>query len=107
MVYDVFRIIMDHHRFIENILPLIASENVTSKAVRLCYLSDFGHRYAIGDIGDRMYSGCKYIDKIEKLAIKLTKELFNAEHVNVRPISGTVANLDIYFASTRCGEKKF
>jgi len=107
MIDDVFKIIEDHHKFIKNSIPLIASENVTSKAVRLCYMSDFGHRYAIGDIGERIYRGCKYIDRIEDFAIQLTKKLFNAEHVNVRPISGTVANLAVYFALTRCRDKIF
>jgi len=102
---DIFKLILEHHKFIESSLPLIASENVTSRAVRLCYLCDFGHRYAIGDIGNRVYSGCKYIDKVEELAIELTKKLFNADHVNVRPISGTIANLAVYFALTKCGDK--
>jgi len=105
MIDEVFRIIESHHRFIENAIPLIASENVTSRAVRICHTSDFGHRYAIGDIGERIYRGCEFIDRIEDLAVKLTKELFKAEHVNVRPISGTLANLAVYFALTRCKDR--
>ncbi len=107
MLDEVFGAIWDHHRFIESSIPLIASENITSRAVRLCYMSDLGHRYAIGDVGDRMYCGCEYIDRLENMAIKLTKEIFKAEHVNVRPISGTIANIAVYFALTNCGDKIF
>jgi glycine hydroxymethyltransferase len=100
----VFDAIKRHHNFITSAIPLIASENVTSKFVRYCYTSDFGHRYAIGEVGSRIYSGCSYIDEVEKLAIDLTKKLFGCEHVNVKPISGTVANLAVYKALTNCGD---
>lgn len=83
-----------------NSIPLIASENVTSMLVRRCYLSDFGHRYAEGKVGERYYAGCRFIDEIEELAIELTKKLFDAEHVNLQPISGVVANIAAFFALT-------
>jgi len=101
----IFEIIERHHRFYAESLPMIASENITSKFVRRCYLSDLGHRYAEGKVGERYYQGCAFIDEIESFAIEITKELFNAEHVNVQPISGVVANKAAFFALTKPGDK--
>ncbi len=94
-----------HHEFFKNSIPLIASENVTSYLVRRFYLSDFGHRYAEGWIGKRFYQGCEFMDKIEELAVKLTKDLFKCEHANVQPISGTTANIAAFFALTNPGDR--
>jgi len=100
-----FKAVKDHHRLFGNSIPLIASENITSLSVKKCLLGDFGHRYAEGKVGDRYYQGCQFIDVIEDLAIKLTKELFEAEHVNVQPISGLTANLATFFALAAPGDK--
>ncbi len=61
---DVFDLIRQQSEYMRDSIPLIASENVTSKFVRECYLSDFGHRYAIGEIERRIYSGCDVIDRL-------------------------------------------
>ncbi len=100
----VFDCIKKHHMFFESVLPLIASENVTSLSVKKALVSDFAHRYAEGKVGERYYQGCKYIDEIEAKAIELTKRLFNAEHVNVQPISGVTANLASLFGLTEPGD---
>ncbi|AIY90862.1 serine hydroxymethyltransferase [Geoglobus acetivorans] len=102
---EVYGIIDRHHRFYADSLPMIASENLTSRFVRGCYVSDLGHRYAEGRVGERYYQGCAFIDEIESLAISLTKELFEAEHANVQPVSGVVANLAVFFALTDPGDK--
>lgn len=101
---DVYSIIEKHNQLFAESISLIASENVTSMDVRRCYLSDLGHRYAEGKVGNRYYEGCRYIDEIEQMAIDLTKKLFNAEHVNVQPISGVVANLAAFYATTNVGD---
>ncbi len=104
MLEKLMEITRKHHEFYKNSIPLIASENVTSYFVRRFYLSDFGHRYAEGWIGNRFYQGCQFVDELEALAVDLTKKLFNAEHVNVQPISGTVANMAAFFALTNPGD---
>lgn len=104
MYSEIVRMIQEHNEMMRNSIPLIASENLTSKAVRLCYLSDFGHRYAEGKVGERYYAGCKFIDEVEKIAIEVTKKLFEVEHVNVQPISGVVANMAAFFALTNPGD---
>jgi len=93
-----------HHVFFQECIPLIASENVTSPAVREAIICDFAHRYAEGWPGERVYAGCQYIDEVEMICIELAKKLFGAEFVDVRPISGVVANLAVYTAFTMPGD---
>jgi glycine hydroxymethyltransferase len=88
-----------------NSLPMIASENVTSPMVRQVLSSDLGHRYAEGQVGHRFYQGCKYVDVIEGKAIELAKQVFNAPHVNVQPISGVNCNIAAFFALADPGDK--
>src|SRR5574341_1105263 len=97
---DVLRLMREHHDWFNRSIPLIASENVPSPAVREAAISDFANRYAEGWPGERVYAGCTYIDKVEFKCIDLAKKLFRAEFVDVRPISGVVANLSIYSAFT-------
>jgi glycine hydroxymethyltransferase len=93
-----------HHELYKSALPMIASENITSNTVRMLLASDLSHRYAEGEVGNRFYQGCTYIDEIEEKAIRYAKELFEAEHVNVKPISGVNANIAALFALTEPGE---
>ena len=97
-------LLQKHHDWFKTVLPLIASENVPSPAVREALTSDFGNRYAEGLPGERVYAGCIYIDQVEFLAIDLAKQLFKAEHANVQPISGVAANLAMYTALTNPGD---
>ncbi|NIP62338.1 MAG: aminotransferase class I/II-fold pyridoxal phosphate-dependent enzyme [Nitrosopumilaceae archaeon] len=94
----IFSMLKDHHKWFENSIPLIASENIPSPAVREAIISDFGNRYAEGWPGERVYAGCVYIDKVEFECMRLAKKLFKAKFADVRPISGVVANLAIYSA---------
>jgi len=93
-----------HERWFSRCLPMIASENLASEPVRRVLSSDLGHRYAEGWPGERVYAGCRYIDQIELQAIALGKKLFKAEHIDVRPVSGVVANLAVYSAFTSPGD---
>ena len=97
-------LIKQHERWFSESLPMIASENVASKAVREVLSSDLGQRYAEGWPGERVYAGCKYIDQIELVAIDLAKKLFGAEFVDVRPVSGACANLAVYSAIAEPGD---
>jgi len=97
-------LLRQHHEWFKSVVPLIASENVTSPAVREALICDFQHRYAEGWPGERVYAGCIYIDQVELLAIDLAKQLFRAEHANVQPVSGLAANLAMYTALTEPGD---
>ncbi len=103
--YDrVFELLEAHHKWFSKSLPLIASENIPSPAVREAILSDFGNRYAEGWTGERVYAGCKFIDQVEQLCIDLAKDLFKVEFADVRPISGVCANLVAYTTFTTPGD---
>ncbi|MHA2360756.1 MAG: serine hydroxymethyltransferase [Candidatus Thorarchaeota archaeon] len=92
----VFELIESHDTWMQNTINLIASENVSSPAVRSAIVCDFRDRYAEGWPGERVYAGCTYIDEVELITIDLAKKLFNAEFADVRPVSGVVANLMMY-----------
>lgn len=100
----IFSKLKEHNKWFENSIPLIASENIPSPAVREAIISDFGNRYAEGWPGERVYAGCVYIDEVEVECMKLAKKLFKAEFADVRPISGVVANLAIYSAFSQPGD---
>jgi glycine hydroxymethyltransferase len=85
-------------------LSLIASENYVSKAVLDATGSMLTNKYAEGYPGKRYYAGCAIIDQIESLAITYCKKLFNAEHVNVQPHSGSQANMAVYFGLLKPGD---
>ncbi len=85
-------------------LELIASENITSKAVREAQGSCMTNKYAEGYPGRRWYSGCKWVDGAERLAIDRAKKLFGAEHANVQPHSGSSANMAVYFSQLNPGD---
>lgn len=84
---------------------LIASENYVSKAVLEAQGSIFTNKYAEGYPGRRYYGGCEYADVVENLAIERAKQLFKAEHVNVQPHSGSQANMAVYFAMLKPGDR--
>src|SRR5579883_2623933 len=103
--YDqIFQSLETHQDWFANSIPLIASENVPSPAVREAILSDFGNRYAEGWAGERVYAGCTYIDQVELLCMELARKLFDAEFADVRPVSGVCANLTVYSAFTDPGD---
>ncbi len=86
-------------------LELIASENYVSKAVLEVLGSVFTNKYSEGYPGRRYYGGQEFTDKIEKLAIKRAKKLFQAQYVNVQPLSGAPANMIAYSAVLEPGDK--
>jgi len=88
----------------ETTLELIASENFTSLAVLEAQGSLLTNKYAEGYPKRRYYGGCKWVDVAEQLAIDRAKILFNAEHANVQPHSGTQANMGVYFAVLNPGD---
>jgi len=100
----VFSSLEKHHNWFENSIPLIASENIPSPAVREAVMSDFGNRYAEGWPGERVYAGCTHIDEVEIQCMELAKRLFDAEFADVRAVSGVVANLAIYSSYSNPGD---
>lgn len=89
----------------QDTIELIASENIVSKEVREAQGSVLTNKYAEGYPGKRYYGGCQYIDQVEQLAIDYAKQLFGAEYVNVQPHSGSQANMVVYQALLKPGDK--
>src|SRR6195952_5646872 len=102
---EVFQAIADERARQNFGLELIASENFVSSAVLEATGSVMTNKYAEGYPGKRYYGGCEFVDVVERLAIARAKELFGAEHVNVQPHSGTSANMAVYFAFLKPGDK--
>lgn len=86
-------------------IELIASENYVSTPVLEAMGTILTNKYSEGYSGKRYYGGNQVIDEIETLAIERTKELFEAEHANVQPLSGSPANAAVYMAFLEPGDK--
>jgi glycine hydroxymethyltransferase len=89
----------------QNNIELIASENFTSLAVMEAQGSVLTNKYAEGYPKRRWYGGCENVDTVEQLAIDRAKKLFGAEHANVQPHSGSGANMAVYFAFLKPGDR--
>ncbi|MFH1055134.1 MAG: serine hydroxymethyltransferase [Candidatus Altiarchaeota archaeon] len=83
---------------------LIASESLTSAAVREACASVMTNKYAEGYPHKRYYGGCEFVDVAEDMAIERAKKLFGADHVNVQPHCGTQANMAVYLAALKPGD---
>jgi glycine hydroxymethyltransferase len=101
---DVFDAIQQEINRQHSNLELIASENFTSEAVLEATGSVFTNKYAEGYPGKRYYGGCGFTDIVENLARDRAKKLFNAEHANVQPHSGSQANQAAYAAVCSPGD---
>lgn len=85
-------------------IELIASENIVSPHVLAVQGSILTNKYAEGYPNKRYYGGCEYVDISEQLAIDRAKKLFNADHANVQPHSGSQANMAAYMALLNPGD---
>ena len=101
---EIFDLINKEVALQQDNIILIASENYVSRDVMEAEASVFTNKYAEGYPGSRYYSGCEIVDTIENLAISRVKELFQAEHANVQPHSGSQANMAAYFAVIKPGD---
>jgi glycine hydroxymethyltransferase len=86
-------------------LELIASENFVSPAVLEALGSPLTNKYAEGLPNRRYYGGCEVVDAVEQLAIDRAKRLFGAQHANVQPHSGAQANMAVFLAMLKPGER--
>ncbi len=102
---EVFNAIKNELERQRNNLELIASENIVSEAVLEAQGSIFTNKYAEGYPSKRYYGGCDYADAVENLAIDRARELFQAEYANVQAHSGSQANMAVYFAALKPGDK--
>jgi glycine hydroxymethyltransferase len=101
---DIYSAVVGERMREEHTLNLIASENYVSGAVKEALKSDLTNKYAEGYPGKRYYSGQKYTDRVEQLAIKRAKDLFSVNFANVQSLSGAPANLAVYYALLEPGD---
>ncbi len=91
-------LLMEHNEWRRRLsVNLIAAENVMSPLAELVYLNDMMGRYAEGTVGRRYYRGTKYVDLLEEALSRGFAEVLGAKYVDVRPISGTIANLATFY----------
>ncbi|HXA08364.1 MAG TPA: serine hydroxymethyltransferase, partial [Chthoniobacterales bacterium] len=102
---EIFDAIAAEERRQRENIELIASENFTSRAVMEAQGSCLTNKYAEGYPGKRWYGGCENVDVVEQLAIDRAKKIFGADHVNVQPHSGAQANMAVYFAAIKPGDR--
>ncbi|QKQ98618.1 aminotransferase class I/II-fold pyridoxal phosphate-dependent enzyme [Candidatus Nanohaloarchaea archaeon] len=86
-------------------LEMIASENFVPKQVLQAQGSVLTNKYAEGYPGNRYYAGCEHHDRVENLARERACEIFDADHANVQPHSGSQANFAAYFSQLEAGDK--
>ena len=102
---EIYNLIEKERNRQENNIELIASENFVSKSVLKATGSVLTNKYAEGYPNRRYYGGCEFIDQIEQLAIDRLNKLYGSEHANVQAHSGSSANLAVYYALLKPGDK--
>lgn len=102
---DVYAIIQKEEKRQNEELELIASENYVTPAVLEAMATVLTNKYSEGYSGHRYYGGNYIIDEVEDIAVARSKKLFDAEHVNVQPLSGSPANAAVYMAFLNPGDK--
>ena len=101
-IYDCVRKEIEREEYS---LILIASENYVDQDVLEAQGTLLTNKYAEGYPDRRFYGGCRYVDAIERMAIERACQLFGAEYANVQPHSGSSANMAVFFAVLRPGDK--
>lgn len=102
---DIAQYIEEELKRQQTTIELIASENFTSLAVMEACGTVLTNKYSEGKPHKRYYNGCEVIDKIEELAQKRACELFGMAHANVQPHAGAQANMAVFLAVLKPGDK--
>lgn len=102
--FKLFDLIEKERQRQEEEICLIASENYVSEDVLKAQGSILTNKYAEGYPNKRYYGGCRYIDEIEERTKEFACRLFNCNHANVQPHSGSQANQAVYLALCKPGD---
>lgn len=102
---QIFQLIDREYQRQKKGIELIASENFVSEEVMRAMGSCLTNKYAEGYPGHRYYGGCQVVDEVEQLAIDRVKKLFGAAYANVQPHSGAQANMAVFMACMKPGDK--
>ncbi len=101
---ELFEVVKKERKRQMSQIELIASENFVSEAVLEALGSVLTNKYAEGYPAKRYYGGCEVVDEAEEIARNRVKKLFNAEHANVQPHSGSQANMAVYMTAMKPGD---
>jgi len=101
---EIFNLLQSELERQRHTLQMIPSENFVSEEVLRALGSIGTNKYSEGYPGKRYYGGCQFVDQIENIAIERAKKLFNVDHANVQPYSGSPANLAVYYALLNVGD---
>src|SRR5471032_2343867 len=101
----IFKLLDEEQQRQEEGIELIASENFVSRQVLEAVGSVPTNKYAEGLPGKRYYGGCEVVDEIENIARDRAKALFGADHANVQAHAGAQANMAVYFATLKPGDR--
>jgi glycine hydroxymethyltransferase len=101
---QIFDLVRQELQREEYSLILIASENYVDKEILEMQGCVLTNKYAEGYPGRRYYSGCRFLDDIEAIAIERAKQVFGADHANVQPHSGSNANMAVFHAVLNVGD---
>lgn len=102
--FRLLDLVKRHDDWMDDTINLIASENRLSPLVSKTLQSDFGNRVAEGWLGERVFPGIRYYDEIEEYGMELVRDMFHADFADIRPISGTMANMIVYGGLTKPGD---
>lgn len=102
---QIFQLIDREYQRQKKGIELIASENFVSEEVMRAMGSCLTNKYAEGYPGHRYYGGCQVVDEVEQLAIDRVRQLFGAAYANVQPHSGAQANMAVFMACMKPGDK--
>lgn len=102
---ELAKLVSNEENRLENTLNLIAAESHSPLSIREVMGSGLNTKTIEGYPGKRFHAGCIHADAVENLAIERGMSLFNADHINVQPHSGTSANLAVYFSVLDVGDK--
>ena len=101
---EIYELLRQEKALQSGTIRLIPSENYVSKAVMTATGSVMTNKYAEGYPGKRYYEGQQFTDLVESLAIARAKKVFKADHANVQPYSGSIANMAAYLALIQPGD---
>ncbi len=101
---ELFRLLDDEYRRQANVLTMVASSSIADPSALICEAMPTMNVTAEGYPGARFHAGCKYIDKIESLAIERAKSAFGARYANVQVMSATSANEVVMFGTMSPGD---
>ena len=85
-------------------LCLIVSENYASPYALALEGSILANKNAGGYPDSRGVGGCQVVNQIETLANQRFRQLFGCDHVNLQPMSATIANLAVLQALLQPGD---